>query len=243
VRRFFAELPDASAGTLVTLPVDESLHASRTLRLRPGERVGLLDGRGVSVAATLVGTGGRVAAEITGPLPSAEPRLRVTLWQGLPKLDKLERIIQKSTELGARRIIPTLFGRCDVRVFPAERVTRGNRVARESSKQCGRAWCPPVEPLASFDECVARVGGGGAAAYLLWERASEPFAECFAKRPPGMDRAIIIVGPEGGISDEEAERLQGAGALAVSLGPRILRTETAPIAALALMFGLSGDLG
>ncbi|MDR0397146.1 MAG: 16S rRNA (uracil(1498)-N(3))-methyltransferase [Oscillospiraceae bacterium] len=242
MRRFFAELDGVAPGSLVTLPKDEAAHAARTLRLRAGDRVGLIDGLGSSFAAVLVEAGERVSAEIVESLPPNEPRLRTTLYQGLPKLDKLERIIQQSTEIGVDRIVPVLFERCDAKIFSKERAARGNRIARESSKQCGRAVCPPVEPMISFDECAARVSLEENA-YLFWERAVEPFAEQFAKRPPGLRRASIIIGPEGGVSDAEAERLVRAGAIPVSLGSRILRTETAPVAALALMLGLYGDMG
>ncbi|GHU72821.1 ribosomal RNA small subunit methyltransferase E [Clostridia bacterium] len=253
MHRFYADLTDAASGARITLPVDEAVHAARVLRLRAGERVGLLDGLGNSVAARLVEVGSNVTAEIVEPLPPNEPRLRVTLYQGLPKLDKLEWIIQKSTELGVDRIVPVLFSRCDVKELSSDRVTRGNRVAREASKQCGRAWCPTVEPLITFEKCVARVNNdrlnGSGQAFLMWERATDPFVkrflECMSSSDceSALDQASIIIGPEGGISDTEAERLISASALAVSLGSRILRAETAPVAALALALGLSGDMG
>ncbi|MDR1263928.1 MAG: 16S rRNA (uracil(1498)-N(3))-methyltransferase [Oscillospiraceae bacterium] len=244
MHRFFAELTGIEPGARVTLPQDEAAHASRVLRLRAGERVGLLDGLGLSAEGRLVEVGDRVTAEIIGSLPSAEPRLRVALYQGLPKLDKLDWVIQKSTELGVDRIVPVRFARCDARELSAERVTRGNKVSREASKQCGRAWRPPVEPLISFDELVKRLSGARLSpAFLLWEQAVEPFVEQFTKRALDAESVSIIIGPEGGVSEAEADRLIGAGVLAVSLGSRILRTETASLAALALMMGLSGDMG
>ena len=193
----------------VLLDEAEARHAVQVLRLKKGARVVLLDGLGGVFEAELTEAGKRVTARILRQLPDGEPRVRVTLYQGLPKSDKLETILQKCTELGVHALQPVLFSRCvkEPGKNAEKSLQRLRRVAREAAKQCGRGQVPMVGQTKPLTELLER-----------------------------------IAGHEGGITAEEIEQLRGVGARVVTMGPRILRTETAGMAALSAILTLTGDL-
>lgn len=219
-------------------------HLAKVLRLREGDCLPLCDGQGlVYDAAVTAVSPDRVELDPGPGRPSAvEPSTQVTLFAACPKQDKLEWIIQKSVELGAVRIVPFFSRYCVAapKNEPAKQQRRA-RIAREAAEQTGRGIIPAVEPALDFSALCARLAGGGFdAALLCYEKGGAPLRR-FA--PPLAGRRIaIITGSEGGFAPEEAEALQAAGAQTVGLGPRILRCETAPLAALAALLTLTGDL-
>lgn len=232
MRRFFAENID-TAGETVVLSGDEAKHIVSVLRMQAGDRVLLIDGRGMECEAEIV-SAHEDKAELRimeRRMGSAEPNTRVTLFQCLPKQGKMELIIQKCVELGIYRIVPTVSKRCVVKPSGNDnKLVRWNRVAQEASKQCGRAFVPEVTAPVYLDKAELSSFG---LVLLAYENESErSLKQALRARPEAVDIAIII-GPEGGFEPAEAERIISAGGISVSLGKRILRTETAGMAMLA----------
>ncbi len=218
----------------------------RVLRLAMGDRVTLFDGRGEEAEAEITRVGPR-AVELavrerrrvegpTGPV--------VTLIQALARGEKLDLVVQKATELGVGRIIPVTTERAVPRletVRAASRRTRWQKIAREAARQSGRADVPEVEPVTPFTVAVA-AAPREALKLLLWEGArAHRLREALPEQPP--PGIVVAIGPEGGFSDGEVEAAREAGFAPVGLGPRILRTETASLAALAVIGYALGDLG
>lgn len=231
-------------GEIVELPPEEAKHAAGVLRLRAGDEAVLFDGIGHAAAACFVEVGGgRAIARVIADVDPAEPRLRVTLYQGLCKGDKMDWIIQKCTELGVHDIQPVLFKRCDARMpdDAAAKAVRGQRIAREAAKQCGRAWVPVVRAAVRFDEFINMIKHkDNCSVFALWEGNCPPFVNMI--NGVTAARAGLVIGPEGGIEPFEIEAMEAAGARTASLGRRVLRTETAGMAALAIAMSASGDM-
>lgn len=243
MHRFFIE-PGHAPGERVELAPEEAAHALRVLRLPVGSEVALLDGAGALFAGELIEAGPRAVARLLEALPGAEPPVRLTLYQGLPKFEKLEFIAQKATELGAAALVPVCMERSVVKLKAQEgekKRERLGKIAREAAKQCGRARVPAIEAPLSWPEALARMAGHDLL-LMPWEEArTGRLREAFARFPGARDIGLLI-GPEGGIAPREAEEAVARGALALSLGPRILRAETAALAACAMILQLWGDL-
>ncbi len=238
MHRFFVESPCAVNGE-VALPAEEAQHAYRVLRLTPGETVELIaDGRLFAAELTRCDKQG-AAARVKAELPSREPNVRVTLCVGLCKADKMELIIQKATELGVHAIQPLALIRCVMKIGGDDsRVTdRWPRIAREAVKQCGRAHTPRILPPATIGQLRA-FWAAQQAVLVPWECAREGSLRYALSGQP-TDIALVI-GPEGGICADEMDELASFGGVPVTLGPRILRAETAAIAATAAVMALCG---
>jgi 16S rRNA (uracil1498-N3)-methyltransferase len=217
-------------------------HLRDALRLGAGARVALFDGEGGTFLAEVISIG-RSAAELD-VLSSIEPRaespLSLALAVAIAKGAKLDWVVEKATELGVSRILPFTSGRTipEHRDF-GERLRRWRRIAGAAAAQCGRAVCPEIRDVTS----LADVLGGGAEhdrRVLFWEEGGLPLA----RGPSGDVRsALVVTGPEGGFTHEEAGRAETAGFRLAALGPRILRAETAAVAAVTLAQFLWGDLG
>lgn len=224
---FFAEREE---GGLALLSREDSHHALRVLRLRPGSAVqAAVAGR--RFAGELTEQGGLAAVRLAEELPSTESPLKVTLYQGLPKGDKLESVIRAATELGASAIVPCLFSRCVARPEAAEgerKRERLVRIAREAAMLSFRTLLPEIGELLSFDALCGRLGQHQAA-LVPWEEAG---GAALPEAPADVRDIALVIGPEGGITPEEIARLP---ARPVSLGPRILRTESAGAAAIAML--------
>jgi 16S rRNA (uracil1498-N3)-methyltransferase len=241
----FRVRPEAVRGDHVVFDAAETRHLARVLRLRPGDLVWALDGRGAELTVRLTAVEPRAAAGtvIGRAIVAAESPLDLTLAQGVPRGDRMESIVRMATELGAVRIAPLLTARTVVRLDDAPgraaRRERWQRVAQEGAKQCGRAVIPVVEEPRRLPEWLAARRHADLFV-CLWEGERRLLDEAL---PPGPVRdAALVVGPEGGLSDAEVETLVGAGAMAARLGPRILRAETAGLAGLALLQARYGDL-
>ena len=240
--RRFTLPPDRLTAGRVTFDAGESRHLSRVLRLQPGDTVIATDGAGRDYTVRLESVGeaatGTVIAEAAG-VP--ESPLSITLVQGIPKGDKMEAIVRAATELGVARVRPALCERTIVRLEPGrwrDRARRWQRVAREAAKQSGRAVVPEVEMPRPLSECL---GPAADLALCLWEGGGEPLGSVLAADgTPGT--ATVIVGPEGGLARAEVDAARAAGVTVVSLGHRILRTETAGPAIVAILQSRLGDL-
>lgn len=230
---------DFIVGGDVVLPEGPARHLALVLRMREGEAVTLFDGAGREARAVLVESGRkRVVARIEAlEAGRGESPLAVHLGQAISKGDRMDYAIQKAVELGVAAITPLYTEHGDVRLKgdrEAKKLAHWQAVAASACEQCGRATLPPVRPpmtlaewLAERDEALRLVLHPGAGGALEGDR------------PAG---AAVLIGPEGGLADDEVEAARAAGFAPLSLGPRILRTETAPVVALALLQHRFGDL-
>ena len=228
----------------VRLPKDEARHAAKVLRLKPGDEVCAMDGAGGRWKARIVQMDGEVRVELMEALDSHEPPVRLSVYQGVPKADKLDFIAQKLTELGAAALIPVKMDRCVVKPDErdgAKRAERLTRIAREAAKQCGRAVPPRVEPPMSWGKALEAMR---AHQLLLvpWEEAEGMRMKDVHVRRSDANDIGIVIGPEGGMTTGEVEAMKAMGAQVVTLGPRILRTETAGVISAALAMMLWGDM-
>lgn len=235
--RFFLPPTQIRGETLVLLDEDAN-HAARVLRMREGEPLYVLDGLGTLYHAEVTAIDKReVTCRVTGQEPAGgELEVPLTLVQGLPKGDKFEWIVQKATELGVRRIVPVMTERSVVRIEGAraqDKVRRWQAIAKEAAEQCERALVPTVEAPVPFREWVAQAPAGLRLACL--EREGRLPLSSALTRSEARHGIELVVGPEGGLSAGEGDALAKSGAIAVTLGPRILRTETASLAALAIV--------
>lgn len=234
-----------AVGDVIALPEEESKHALRVLRLGEGDEICAHDGLGGRFAAVIEDTSGCVArVRLIEVLPSNEPPVRVTLYQGLPKADKLDFIVQKATELGAAAIVPVKMERsvvkCDAK-DGAKRRERLEKIAHEATKQCRRACMPIITEPATWKQAFVRMKAHDLV-LVPWEDArGVRVCDAIAQRPQARDIGLVI-GPEGGMSEAEVGALRELGATAVTLGPRILRAETAAVAAVTLTMAFCGDL-
>ena len=237
--RFFV---DSLSDDDIILRGEEAAHLSRSLRMREGDAVTLCDGDGLDAEAVIRHIADReVTLHILSRAPSlTEPRLAVALFQALPKFDKLETIIQKATEIGVHEIRPFLSRYCVSRPKDFDKkLGRLRKISAEAAKQSGRGRVPEVQPLLDFADLCCIMSNYDAA-ILCYEGATTPLAEALVGIH-GWSRIALIIGSEGGFSAEEAASLQATGALSCSLGPRILRCETAPVAALSAILFAAGE--
>ncbi len=238
--RFFVEQADENE---IIITGEDAHHIGRSLRMRTGE------------ALTVCAQGMDYQCEITRitdsevylkPLQitpcAAEPSVRVTLYQAVPKQDKLAEIVQKAVELGVTEIVPVLTARCVARPskqdFEKKR-GRLQKIAVSAAKQSGRGIIPEIAPLHSWKEALQRMQEEDAAIMLYEEEGGVRFGEVPLD---GKTRIGLFIGSEGGISEEEAAQACEAGLHRVWLGNRILRCETAPTAALAILMYLTKNL-
>jgi 16S rRNA (uracil1498-N3)-methyltransferase len=214
------------------------------LRLRSGAAVRVFDGAGAEFEAVLDEVSRRtVSLRLGHPVGSRpESPLCVLLAVSPLKGDRMELAIQKATELGVREIWPVVTDRTDAAARPAlqgSRAERWERVASGAAEQCGRAVVPRVAPTTTLEGLLARAFDG-VRVVLLETPGHAPLASL----PVGLSAPLLLlVGPAGGFEPAEADRLRAAGFLAASLGPRVLRAETAAVAAVAVAQALWGDLG
>jgi 16S rRNA (uracil1498-N3)-methyltransferase len=225
-------------GAQFTMAPEPAQHVSRALRLKVGDSIVVFDGRGGEYEATLQRIdNGRVDVKV-GAFRDVEREaaLTVGLVQGLPEADKMDWVIQKSVELGVAWIQPVICDRSVVRLSEeraAKRAAHWRRVAISACEQSGRNRIPEVRPTLSFMAWIAEP-----AAQPRW--MLRPGAPALVAHAPPAGPVELVVGPEGGFSDRELD-LASTRCEAMSLGPRVLRTETAPIAALAAIQALWGD--
>ena len=241
VTRVHVDAPLA-AGRRLALPVDAAAYLTRVLRLQPGDDCVLFNGDGVDYPARLLAAGKRGAdVEILGAQPvDNESPLRIVLLQGIARGEKMDWILQKATELGVAAFVPVSSDRSEVRLGDdaraAKRLAHWQGVVASACGQCGRATIPPVAAPQSLESAWSALPAGPR--FLLDPGA----AQAVAGLAPLAGDCVLAVGPEGGWSPRDREQLVGAGFAGLRLGPRVLRTETAGIAAIAALQARFGDL-
>ena len=243
--RFFlppAAFEGVSAGALVTITGDDARHISLSLRMRVGDGVTLCDGAGVEYDGTLVSlTPTAVEVEISAPRKSTrEMPVKVTLYQGLAKGDKMDTIIQKAVELGVFRIVPVTTARCIMKMGDNadKKIARWQKIANEAAGQCGRGNLPEVVSPISFKEAATAAKADELSLFCYEELGkTQSLSALLPESAPAT--LSFFVGPEGGFDPREADAAVEAGIRLCGLGPRILRTETASgyvLAAISLCY-------
>ncbi len=236
--RFFLENAD---GDTLTIRGGDARHIACSLRMQVGDALTVCNGKGEDFYCTV----SAVSPEIVElkvekrQKTASEPTVQVTLYQGLPKGDKLEWIIQKSVELGVCRIVPVVTARSIAKASERDhkKTARWQKIADEAAGQSGRGILPVVESPITFKEAVGRLKNENTV--VFYECGGKPLT---ALANDFKDTVSIFIGPEGGIAPDEIKTLQAGGASIATLGPRILRCETAPIAALSAIMVLTDNM-
>jgi len=233
-------LAGVDVGTAVTVEGAEAHHAVAVRRLAVGEPVLLTDGLGVAAECEVVETGKqRLVAEVVSIASVPPPSPELVVVQALPKGDRGELAVELLTEIGVARIVPWAAAR-SVAVWRGERATkslaRWRITAREAAKQARRSWFPEVSELASTADVVSLLGSAQLA-LVLHEEATSSLAGVSV---PTAGAVVLVVGPEGGLAPEELTAFGDAGAQAVRLGPEVLRTSTAGVAAVSALLSRTG---
>ncbi len=231
------------AGGSFALPPDTGAHLAKVLRARSGDPIVLFSGDGREYTGAIESVrGSKVTASVgRGAAVDRESALRITLIQSVPRGDRMDFIVQKATELGVSRMVPVLSQRCVVRLDAAQSASKAahwRAVIVGACEQCGRNRLPslePTQPLLTYLGAAPDPGAGNVRLVLDPEAAETDL-------PPMEGGAEIAIGPEGGFADEELEAFGIAGYARVRLGPRILRTETAAIAAITWLQSRFGDM-
>jgi 16S rRNA (uracil1498-N3)-methyltransferase len=235
---FFADRTELQRDVVI-LSGAEGRHAATVRRLRPGERVDVGDGAGLVAECVVVASSSRgLELAVRARLEVPRPDPVITVVQAIPKGDRGELAVEEMTEVGVDRIMPWAAARC-VPVWRTERgarsLTKWRATAREAAKQARRAWMPEVTEAVSAAD-VAQVITKAACAIVLVPDAADSLG---GLKPPESGDLLVIVGPEGGITDDETAVFRAAGATARRLGPTVLRTSTAGTVAAAVLLSRS----
>ena len=246
MRYFFID-PSRVTGPEVPITGSEAHHIKNVLRLQPGDGLKLFDGTGFEYEAAIVRVSAqKVTVEIQHKARAAVPSgVHIIVAQAFLKEKKMDDLVRKLCELGMSRWVPFFsersIARPDAKRLQA-RSQRWQRIATEAVKQCRRVDTPQIVGARSFEEmldfsqnCDVRI--------VFWENETSPLAPGLASKDNPPQKILLMLGPEGGFSDQEIERLQNSGFISAGLGPRILRAETATIAAVTLVQYLYGDMG
>ncbi len=242
MRRFFVPAGTVG-GREVVLPQGLARRLAKVLRLQRGDRVVLADGGGRDYEVELKELSARTAsAFVVGERPSPpEPSVELVLYQSLVRPQRFELLLEKGTEIGVSRFVPLLSGRAQVRTESgSQRTQRWRRIVSEAAEQCGRGRVPAVDPPLPLKEAVRSAPG---LRIMPWEgersQGLRSYLRALEERPTAVS---LILGPEGGFAEDEVELARGAGCVPVSLGPRILRSETAGVVAAALVMHELGEM-
>jgi len=248
MRRLFVPR-DQWVGSRAVVHGDAHRHLTRVLRARPGDPLTLFDGQGGEVDAVIETTErDRTTLSLGAPRAVAlAAGARIVLLQGLARGERMDWIIQKTTELGVAKIVPVAAERSVARLSAAEspaRRARWQKIASEAARQCGRADVPevgaPVALAGALEDSRAGLAAAGGAGFALWEGSrGRPLRVALAAAPRVV---ALLVGPEGGFTDDEVAAAEAAGFQVAGLGTRILRVETAAIVAVALAQAAAGGL-
>ena len=244
--RFFIS-PGQITGQRIAVSGEDVRHIAAVLRMKTGDELLLCDGQGTEYQARIEQVSkNEISTEIVSQSKQALLVPRITLGQGLPKSDKMDLIVQKATELGVARIVPLITERTIVKVKDEEkRITRWQKISREAAMQSNRPDIPIVENIRSLRDFILSLdpgpptlppgsSGPGTLLLLPWEEGTEPIKKVLRSRHE-VASVVVLIGPEGGFSAAEAGMARDKGFHPVSLGPNILRTETAAIATLSMI--------
>ncbi|HIJ55416.1 MAG TPA: 16S rRNA (uracil(1498)-N(3))-methyltransferase [Deltaproteobacteria bacterium] len=246
MRRFYIR-PEALNQKIGLISGSDAKHVVKVLRLKERDRLLLFDGNGFDYEAEIVRLSPEKAeVNILRKFPSkSEPVVHITVAQALLKDRKMDDIIRQITELGIFRWIPFPAHRSVSRLDSlrlSSRIERWERIAKESLKQCGRSKIPAIIPVDSF-EAMLSLSENSEMKIIFWENETAALTDFKALHERPVQQIFIGIGPEGGFTEEEIERAAACGFQTLSLGPRILKSDTATVAACTLMQYLYGDLG
>ncbi len=247
MNRFFVDDPGAFSDRSVVITGEDVNHVKNVLRLKENDELIVSDGRGRDYHCRISGiTNEEVVADICDICDNfSELSTEITLFQGFPKGDKMELIIQKTVELGVTRIVPVMTKRTVVKLDDKKakkKTERYNMIAESAAKQSGRGMIPEVTMPVSFAEAVSMAEKLDMNIIPYEEAEGVEYSRNIIKSIKGKKSLGIFIGPEGGFAREEVEKALDAGASAITLGHRILRTETAGMAVISIiMFGLEED--
>jgi 16S rRNA (uracil1498-N3)-methyltransferase len=239
IPRIYTDTP-LQAGTEAQLDDNAARHVGRVLRMQPGQALSLFNGDGQDYRALIASAGKKnVTVQVEQPTANgSESALEIVLGQTLSKGDRMDYAVQKATEMGVSRIVPLSTEHCDVRLKSDredKRLSHWRSVAISAAEQCGRARVPDILPVMNITEwleysrrCDLR---------LVLHHRTKQSLDSLAK----PNSVALMIGPEGGLSADEIAQAEKSGFLPIALGPRVLRTETAPVAAMALCQWLWGD--
>ena len=225
---------DAVRGGVAELRGEDARHLARVLRAAAGQRYEISDSRSAYLAEIVEARGDRVVFRVLEPLETPAVAPRITLCAALIKFDRFEWAIEKATELGVERLVPvaTARGESGLLEASAKRAERWARIARESSQQARRVRAPEIAPAVAFAQSVTEEAEHR---YFLEEAGAPPLLRVLPANRAAGDRVALLVGPEGGWTDAERQLAAAAGWQPVSLGPLVLRVETAAAAAIAVL--------
>jgi len=248
--RFFLAGPlGGEPGEPLPLSAEDAHHAVRVLRVTAGERIEIVEpGGAVLCAAVVSADDAGVSATVLGPVDDDGSRLpRVTLFQGVAKGDKMDDIVRMAVEIGAEAIVPVMTSRTIVRLDADKRMARGERwqrISKSAAEQAKRASVPGVEAPIDFAEAVVLLSAYDRVVVLWEESRGSDLAEGLSDlRGRPEVRVALVVGPEGGLSAEEVDALVAGGAVVATLGPTVMRSETAAVVSLALAIASLGGMG
>ena len=248
-RFFLADTLPAEPGQPLPLSSTDVHHAVRVLRVRPGERIEIVAPGGDVMSADVVSADDAgVVVSVLGPVSDASQLLpSVTLFQGVAKGEKMDDIVRAAVEVGAEAIVAVMTSRTIVRLDAAKRASRGERwrrVAKSAAEQAKRASVPAVSEPVSLADALKLLGVYDRV-IVLWEESHDTgLAEALVGiRGEAGARVAIVVGPEGGLAAEEVDALVARGAVVASLGPTVLRVQTAAVVSLALAIAALGGMG
>jgi 16S rRNA (uracil1498-N3)-methyltransferase len=233
--------PQLLATDRVTLDRAASKHLAKVLRLAPGDEVCVFDGRGTEIEARIVSTNPAGVELALGQRHQlALPAVSVTLLQSVPRGERMDLIVQKTTELGVSRIVPVVSAHGIVKPTSAKS-RRWQTIAQEAARQSGRADVPEIAEPAPLDEALRAAAQSQGPRLILWEEErTQPMRHVLAQLAPGP--VTLLVGPEGGFAASEVAAARAQGFVSVGIGPRILRVETAALVAVALTQSALGAL-
>lgn len=240
MRRFFIT-PEAVQGDTVVFDAELARHMGKVLRLSPGEKVTVSTGEGTACLVELTefqkdSVTGRILERMED---LQETAIEVVLYQGMPKGDKLELIIQKCTELGVSSVVPVETSRSVVHLDSAKagkKLDRWQKIAQEASQQSKRVQVPTVGPYLNWKQLLKALEQADGLTIVFWEdEQTQSLKALLRSQREKPQRINLIVGPEGGLSEEEVSQLRALGAVSASLGKRILRTETAGMAGISMV--------
>ena len=226
--------------TQIIIDNEDANHIRKVLRLTVGDEITVCDGRGIDYTAVIseIGKNSIICDIKDSQKCDTEPEIEITLYQGLPKAAKMDYIIQKNTELGIVRIVPTKLARCVVKLEDKsaedKKTQRWQKIANEAAKQSGRGVIPEITMPMTVDEIIESVKDSDLV-FLPYECETQTRLRNIVEENPDAKKISFIIGPEGGFDITEIEKFRSAGIKTVTLGKRILRTETAAEAVVSML--------
>ena len=234
-------------GLEVSLKPEDARHAAQVMRMQRDDEFYAVDESGRRFRAQMREVSKeKCTALLHDELPDNEANVQITVYQGLPKAEKMELVTQKLTELGVYRLVPVKMERCIVKLDEKDgkkRCERLQKIAREAAKQCKRGGCLEVDEPKTWKQLQNPLKNDHDLILVPWEDARGYGLKAARADFPDAKNIAVVIGPEGGMSENEVRALEEIGARQITLGPRILRTETAAISAAAMAMLLWGDIG